>query len=438
MDGFLLTATAIINQATAMAAQGAPFVTVVTATPIITGANLQPTVCPPALESNPPLDGLYLTATAMVAEATMMAQPPCIPPASAQAVPMPALNPTPISGLMNTGATTAVLTQAVSGIPAGTIVRLNGGFYNGTEWNYLISTQDGARSATVPEALLMPIASTAPTPVRSLGVIASLQWVYLRQGPDVSFSPVVSVAPGTLVQILEQNDSGDWLHVRLDNGYEGWVSASLVNFTLTSGLTSLQPTAAPPGCLPNQVMNATNHLQEIYAIASESGSAVGTFTPGTIATVLQSEVNSGAEWLLISIVVPGGSLTGWIPASAASALPCAQVEMAVATLAPAAPLCTVINPADASILVRSDPSTTALNMGVLPKDIAAQVIRQMRGSDDGRVWYLLSAQIGSANITGWVRADMVIGLDSCLPSNDATATATPIPMMSATPTAVPT
>ncbi len=93
-------------------------------------------------------------------------------------------------------------------------------------------TNTPAPSATAtdtPTATLTP--SVTPTFEPGLevrGVIDSDQAVNVREGPARTFAPIASLTPGTIVQITGRNGDGTWLKIALEDGSEGWVSASLV------------------------------------------------------------------------------------------------------------------------------------------------------------------------------------------------------------------
>ena len=59
-------------------------------------------------------------------------------------------------------------------------------------------------------------------------VVRSQRRVNVRSGPGTRFAALGSLAPESGVQIIGQNDDGDWYQVRLEDGDEGWVSASLL------------------------------------------------------------------------------------------------------------------------------------------------------------------------------------------------------------------
>ncbi|MBI5668183.1 MAG: SH3 domain-containing protein [Chloroflexi bacterium] len=72
----------------------------------------------------------------------------------------------------------------------------------------------------------------SPTPPIT-GIVASLQTVNVRQGPGVNFSQIRALVPGTGVEILGQNEDGNWLNIRMEDGTEGWIATSLVRVNPT-------------------------------------------------------------------------------------------------------------------------------------------------------------------------------------------------------------
>ena len=50
----------------------------------------------------------------------------------------------------------------------------------------------------------------------------------MRQGPGTEHPVILSLAPGAGLQVIGENAAGDWIQARLDDGREGWISASLL------------------------------------------------------------------------------------------------------------------------------------------------------------------------------------------------------------------
>jgi hypothetical protein len=98
---------------------------------------------------------------------------------------------------------------------------------------------------TPSETPLSPTPSDTPTPTATppiTGIVASLETVNVREGPGVTFDAIQALVPGTGVEVLGQNDDGRWLNVKLDDGQEGWISATLVRI---NPQPTLIPTSTP-------------------------------------------------------------------------------------------------------------------------------------------------------------------------------------------------
>lgn len=78
-------------------------------------------------------------------------------------------------------------------------------------------------------------------------------------------------------------------------------------------------------------------------------------------------------------------------------------------------LCEVFIPGPESANVRPSPSVQAARIGSIPPGTIASVTGQQVGSQDGRLWYLVTSTIGSAQVTGWVRSDIVTPVNACPP-----------------------
>lgn len=81
-----------------------------------------------------------------------------------------------------------------------------------------------------------PVVKSAP-PLRVIQV--TWPYVNLRDGPGMSYKNVGSIKQGSSMELLE--DKGNWLHVRLQDGKEVWVSKEA---------TTLAPKTPPPSSTP--------------------------------------------------------------------------------------------------------------------------------------------------------------------------------------------
>lgn len=97
---------------------------------------------------------------------------------------------------------------------------------------------------SAPPTLTFTPTSTPPI----LGSIASLSDVNLREGPGVTFPALDALRPGTGLEIVATDVSGAWYNVRLDDGQEGWLSATLVRLQSTA-VPAASATASPNATL---------------------------------------------------------------------------------------------------------------------------------------------------------------------------------------------
>ncbi|MDX2137969.1 MAG: SH3 domain-containing protein [Chloroflexota bacterium] len=115
-----------------------------------------------------------------------------------------------------------------------------------------------------------PSPTTSPTPTEPPpieGVIQSLQDVNVRSGPGASFDPITALVPGTGVEVLGVSSDGSWYNVVMEDGREGWVSATLVfvrpsatpfpSITPTPDLTQRAQSGQPTSVIGGNVITPT-------------------------------------------------------------------------------------------------------------------------------------------------------------------------------------
>lgn len=84
---------------------------------------------------------------------------------------------------------------------------------------------------------------------QSLNVIVT-QNAALREGPGTIYGRVGVVQAGEKLQVIGQNDAGDWLLVITENGDEVWIATSLID-TGEVDLTNVMVVVAPPTPTPS-------------------------------------------------------------------------------------------------------------------------------------------------------------------------------------------
>ncbi|MBZ0276877.1 MAG: SH3 domain-containing protein, partial [Anaerolineae bacterium] len=125
---------------------------------------------------------------------------------------------------------------------------------------------------------ITPTPSDTPTPSPTppiTGIVASLETVNVREGPGVTFRAIEALVPGTGVEILAENEDGRWLNVKMPEGREGWISASLVRL-------NPRPTDVPTAT-PSPDMTAMA-LGTILPTALFGGGTITPTPPGFIVT----------------------------------------------------------------------------------------------------------------------------------------------------------
>ena len=103
-----------------------------------------------------------------------------------------------------------------------------------------------------PSATASPTSTASPTATR-YAFVRSRQRVNLRDGAGTGFPILTSLAPDTGLQVIAENEAGDWIQVRLEDGQEGWVSASLLQLIVADAPSSETPSA--PSLAPEVVTN---------------------------------------------------------------------------------------------------------------------------------------------------------------------------------------
>lgn len=87
-------------------------------------------------------------------------------------------------------------------------------------------TATATHSATAtPTATVTATSTVTPT---VYGVVSSARRANVRRGPGTNYGIIVSLAPGSGLQILGVNNDDDWYRVLLEDGGEGWISQPLL------------------------------------------------------------------------------------------------------------------------------------------------------------------------------------------------------------------
>lgn len=111
-------------------------------------------------------------------------------------------------------------------------------------------------------------ATSAPSATPTVfGLVRAQGRINVRRGPGTQFAAIGSLAPDSGVQVIGENDDGDWYQVRLEAGDEGWVSASLLR------IEEPAPTALPAEGEAQRISEETRIIVEVGDAAAVSDEA---------------------------------------------------------------------------------------------------------------------------------------------------------------------
>ena len=159
-------------------------------------------------------------------------------------------------------------------------------------------TETSTATAT---ATATPTATSTPTPFPVANVISQRR-VNVRAGPGIGHAVIGSLAPDESVRVLSQDESPNWYRVRLDDGAEGWVSASLLEIVdrppLASGAAAVLEAAARVVGTPIAAEASPDELAALATAEERSDSGLTIVDVASIsstATALFADVAVTAE-----------------------------------------------------------------------------------------------------------------------------------------------
>jgi uncharacterized protein YgiM (DUF1202 family) len=140
-----------------------------------------------------------------------------------------------------------------------------------------LAPSDTPAGAATSQATATPAGTEPPTPTaESVGptatfpvitaVVNANQAINVRQGPATNFPPLASLQPNQEVQVTGRSGDGKWLKVRLADGREGWVSASLLTVQ-EPGATATQSSMVDP----NAVVSLMSDVS-VYSVGARRAS----------------------------------------------------------------------------------------------------------------------------------------------------------------------
>lgn len=154
-------------------------------------------------------------------------------------------------------------------------------------------------------------------------LVRARQRVNVRGGPGTRFAAIGSLAPDSGVQIIGENEAGDWRQVRLDDGEDGWVSAALLRLVEA-------PTAEPTA---ESIAGEAERLSEETRIVVELGDSG---EDGERLVIINVPIADVAAMRLTATALVGAELTATADAMPTST-PTPAISPSPTSAQPAAP-----------------------------------------------------------------------------------------------------
>lgn len=185
---------------------------------------------------------------------------------------------------------------------------------NNSSWVKLRVLSDGrvgwvrasAVRSSLPVSSLDIVDGTAPEVSGNNAVVTSAR-LNIRTGPGTSYDIITTVNQGQTMALIGRNGDSSWAKIRLGDGREGWVNASLIQPGVAiNTLPVVEGTAAPPPAVAN---GASTQLR---AGPGSSYSSLGPVYSGQ--NVILIGRNNNSTWVKIRVLDDGRE--GWVFASA--------------------------------------------------------------------------------------------------------------------------
>ena len=143
-----------------------------------------------------------------------------------------------------------------------------------------------------------PPAGPAPTGTIATGALN------VRGGPGLAYAIITVAFQGQNVSLLGRNENGSWLLVRLTDGAQGWVNASLVNTSVT--VSSLTVVGTP---LPATRATVTSGALNVRYGPGSNFDVITSLPQGTVVGMVGR--NPNGTWVKIQTE---SALLGWVDA----------------------------------------------------------------------------------------------------------------------------
>lgn len=236
----------------------------------------------------------------------------------------------------------------------------------------------------------LPVLDTGVPAATATAVVATGA-LNVRSGPDLAYTSIAVVYQGQVVTLLGRNSDSSWAKVRLSNGTEGWVNASLIqpNVTISSlpVVDSTVPAPTPTAVINTGYLNVRSGPGVEYSIitAVPSGATVNLLGRNSNSTWVKVRTVSGTEgWVNASLIIANVGI---------SSLPVTEQNL------PNPNPTAIVN--TAYLNVRSGPGVTYT---ILTSVVGGTTV-SLLGRNGDSSWVQVKLPNGTV---GWVNASLVI------------------------------
>lgn len=251
---------------------------------------------------------------------------------------------TVVTGALNVRSGPSLAYGPIAVVNQGTVVSLIGRnadsswakirLSNGTEgW---VNADDAYISPNVSISSL-PVVDSASAPSSSATALVATGALNVRSGPGVTYSVLTVASQGQTVILLGRNANSSWAKIRLGNGTEGWVNASLITPSVSISSLPLADSPAAPEppvpVAPGAVLSLRSGPGFSYPVTGSvyQGLQVNAVGRNANSTWIKVQLSDGQQgWIgaqYVQLSIPVGNLPvmdGSTPTSSATATPIAN------------------------------------------------------------------------------------------------------------------
>lgn len=271
------------------------------------------------------------------------AVPTNTPTPTATAVPISGAYATVATGALNVRSGPSLAYSPVTAVYQGNVVSLIGRNANNTWAKIRLSNGtegwvNAASTYITPNVAIssLPVVTSADAPTSSATALVATGALNVRSGPGVTYSVVTVASQGQTVQLLGRNANSSWAKIKLSNGSEGWVNASLLTPSVAINSLPFADSPAQPEppvpVAPGAVLSLRSGPGFTYPVTGSvyQGLQVNAIGRNAANTWLKVRLSDGQEgWIGVQYVqlsIPIGNLpvldgTTTTPASTATPAP---------------------------------------------------------------------------------------------------------------------